>query len=168
MTVHHVDNDPNPQPVRQDMRVGPLLRRSTAPLALVALGLLGLAGAQAAEPAAPEASPALPAASTAPPAAEERDAKLASEAPPPPAPPSPAVLALGRHLARDCASCHRIDGVETGIPGFIGWPAERLAAALDAYRTGGRRNPVMGSVARTLSPAQVEALGAYYASLGKR
>ncbi|MDX2204972.1 MAG: hypothetical protein NW223_19640 [Hyphomicrobiaceae bacterium] len=86
----------------------------------------------------------------------------ASARPAAPPPPSPQVLALGRRLARGCTSCHRIDGVERGIPRIS---ADRLAAALEAYRTGARDNPVMGSVARTLPPDAVAALAAYYASL---
>ncbi|RTL72647.1 MAG: hypothetical protein EKK41_03675 [Hyphomicrobiales bacterium] len=144
----------------------PLFKPRTVALSVAAVLLLTLGAASAAEPAADDTSPSQP-------PAGERETKLTAEpAPPPPAllppapaAPSPAVVARGRHLSRDCTSCHRIDGVENGIPGITGWSAERLAAALDGYRTGARRNPVMGSVARTLSADEVEALGAYYASL---
>lgn len=79
--------------------------------------------------------------------------------------PDPRLLELGRHLARDCSSCHRLDGVERGIPRIAGVPAERLRAALEAYRTEPGHNPVMASVAVTLSPDEITALAAYYASL---
>lgn len=161
MTVHDADDDLHAYPQRQDSPVPRPLKRPMALLAVVAALPLALQGALAAEPAAQEPSASQP-------QAAERATALTPEPPAAAPPPSPAVLALGRHLALDCASCHRLDGVENGIPSINGWTSERLAAVLEAYRSGERRNPVMGSVARTLSPEQVEALGAYTARLGKR
>ena len=57
----------------------------------------------------------------------------------------------GRHLARECAGCHRIDGVDNGIPPIIGWDADQFARTLAFYRTGERTNPVMVSVAKSLT-----------------
>ena len=71
----------------------------------------------------------------------------------------------GRHLAQECTGCHRIDGVDNGIPSIVGWDAEQFARTLAFYRTGDRTNPVMVSVARSLDPDQVRALAAYYAAL---
>jgi cytochrome c len=105
------------------------------------------AGPDAAEPTRDEA--ATPSAAT-----TEVSAKPADNVQP--VPPDARILALGRHLARDCSSCHRADGVERGIPKITGLSAQQFTAALDAYRNGGRSNPVMGSVAKTL---------AYYAGL---
>jgi len=73
----------------------------------------------------------------------------------------------GRHLAQECTSCHRVDGVDNGIPSIVGWEVERLARTLEFYRTGERSNPVMVSVAKSLDADQVRALAAYYASLPK-
>ena len=73
----------------------------------------------------------------------------------------------GRHLAQECASCHRIDGADNGIPSINGWDADQFAKTLEFYRTGERSNPVMVSVAKSLDPDQVRALAAYYASLPK-
>lgn len=73
----------------------------------------------------------------------------------------------GRHLAQECTGCHRIDGVDNGIPSILGWEADLFAKTLEFYRTGGRTNPVMVSVAQSLDQDQVRALAAYYASLPK-
>jgi cytochrome c553 len=73
----------------------------------------------------------------------------------------------GRHLAQECSGCHRVDGVDNGIPGILGWDRERFAATLEFYRNGQRTNPVMVSVAKSLDEAQVRALASYYASLPK-
>ena len=73
----------------------------------------------------------------------------------------------GRHLASECTACHRIDGVDNGIPSITGWSAADFAATLEYYRTGARPNQVMVSVAQSLDAAQIEALAAYYGSLPK-
>ena len=77
-------------------------------------------------------------------------------------------LALGRHLARDCSSCHRLDGVNNGIPSIIGWSPDRFIATLNFYRDGSRQNAAMVSVTKSLSEEEVRALAAYYASLARR
>ena len=71
----------------------------------------------------------------------------------------------GRHLAQECTGCHRIDGLDNGIPSILGWDADLFARTLEFYRTGERANPVMMSVAQSLDADQVRALAAYYASL---
>lgn len=73
----------------------------------------------------------------------------------------------GRHLAQECTGCHRIDGVDNGIPSIIGWEAERFVATLKFYQSGARTNPVMVSVAQSLDEEQLRALAAYYGSLPK-
>ncbi|NJO22136.1 MAG: hypothetical protein HC868_03335 [Sphingomonadales bacterium] len=35
------------------------------------------------------------------------------------------LMAYGRHLARECTSCHRIDGIDNGIPSIVGLPPDR-------------------------------------------
>ena len=77
-------------------------------------------------------------------------------------------ISYGHHLARECTACHRLDGVDNGIPAIVGWDAERFTATLEFYRTGVRANPVMVSVARSLDPEQIRALAAYYAAQPKR
>jgi cytochrome c553 len=73
----------------------------------------------------------------------------------------------GRHLAQECAACHRMDGIDAGIPPINGWEVERFIATLGAYQTGERSNPAMGSVARSLDADQVRALATYFAALPK-
>ena len=75
--------------------------------------------------------------------------------------------AYGRHLARECTSCHRIDGVDNGIPSIIGWPRDSFVATVKFYRDGARKNPVMVSVASSLSDEQLQALAAFFASVPK-
>jgi cytochrome c len=76
-------------------------------------------------------------------------------------------MALGRHLSRECSACHRLDGVDNGIPSITGWPSEDFVATIDFYRTGARNNPAMVSVAQSLSDEEIAALAAYYAALPK-
>ena len=73
----------------------------------------------------------------------------------------------GRHLAQECTGCHRIDGVDNGIPSIVAWEAQRFIATLKFYQTGARANPVMVSVAKSLDEDQLNALAAYYGSLPK-
>ena len=75
--------------------------------------------------------------------------------------------AYGRHLARECTGCHRIDGVDNGIPSIIGWQADVFVATMKFYQAGARTNPVMVSVANSLDEGQLNALATYFASLPK-
>ena len=76
-------------------------------------------------------------------------------------------IAYGRHLASECAACHRIDGTGNGIPSITGWRTADFAATMDFYRTGARPNQVMMSVVQSLDESQITALAAYYGSLPK-
>ncbi len=76
-------------------------------------------------------------------------------------------IAYGRHLSGECSACHRIDGVDNGIPSITGRDPEEFTDTLEFYRNGARNNPAMVSVAQSLDEAQIEALAAYYASLPK-
>lgn len=69
-----------------------------------------------------------------------------------------------------CDSCHGPFGlgVGTAFPRLAGQPASYLAAQLDAWRQGTRNNDplhLMRNIARQLTPAQITAVAAYYASL---
>jgi cytochrome c553 len=75
-------------------------------------------------------------------------------------------LALGRHLAQECTSCHASHGGSKAIPSLAGRDAVLLVQALNAYRSGERTNPVMVSVAQSLDDEQIRALALYFASLG--
>jgi cytochrome c553 len=75
--------------------------------------------------------------------------------------------AYGQHLARECTSCHRLDGIDNGIPSIIGLAPDQFIATMKFYREGTRVNPVMVSVASSLSDEQLEALAAFFASVPK-
>jgi len=45
-------------------------------------------------------------------------------------------LSLGRHLAQECTSCHRVDGVDNGIPSINGRDANQFVATLRSYLDG--------------------------------
>jgi cytochrome c553 len=77
------------------------------------------------------------------------------------------LLRLGAHLASECASCHGTAAASGAIPPLAGKPADEVKAALLAFRSGERSNPVMVSVARSLDDEQIAALAAYFASLRK-
>ncbi len=83
--------------------------------------------------------------------------------------------ALGKAKAANCAACHSAGGLYgPGAPGVSGiptWPnlagqnAEYLVNTLKSYQDGSRTHPVMTSVAKTLSDADIDHLSAYYASM---
>lgn len=78
------------------------------------------------------------------------------------------LMSYGKHLAGECSSCHRIDGVDNGIPSITGWPVADFKATINFYRDGARTNPAMVSVAKSLDDEQLKALATYYGSLPKR
>lgn len=92
---------------------------------------------------------------------------LMAQASPPGTQDAAKLTAYGRHLANECTSCHRIDGLDSGIPSIIGWPSEMFVATMKFYRDGTRTNPVMVSVAGSLNDRQVEALAAFFGALPK-
>jgi cytochrome c len=78
--------------------------------------------------------------------------------------PAPAAdVAYGEYLAAECAACHRPEGTSSAVPSLHRLSYDRLVAALKEYRDGGRANPAMQSVARSLGDAEIEALAAYLA-----
>ena len=75
--------------------------------------------------------------------------------------------AYGKHLAAECTACHRLDGVDVGIPSIVGLPSTDFIRVLKAFQSGQRTNPAMASVAQSLDEEQMEALAAYFGSLPK-
>jgi cytochrome c553 len=75
--------------------------------------------------------------------------------------------AYGHHLAAECTSCHRIDGVDNGIPSITGWPVAEFIETMKYYKDGMRPNQAMRSVASSLDDAQFTALAAFFSSLPK-
>lgn len=87
-----------------------------------------------------------------------------------------ALLATGSALAADdaaieqkaktiCAACHGPDGnTPTGpdFPRIGGQYYDYLLHSLKAYKSGTRKNPIMGAQAQTLSEEEMEGLAAYF------
>ena len=69
--------------------------------------------------------------------------------------------------AQICAACHGPNGiaVSPNWPTLAGQHEDYLVAALHKYRDGGRKNPVMGPIAATLSDADIKLLAHYFAGL---
>lgn len=67
-----------------------------------------------------------------------------------------------------CASCHGADGGgndASGFPRLAGLNAAYLEKQLLSYRDGSNKNPVMASMATSLSPGELKEVAAYYAGL---
>ena len=68
--------------------------------------------------------------------------------------------------AQTCIACHGNDGI--GIlpeyPNLAGQHEDDLETALKAYRSGQRKNPVMGGMAQNLKDAEIRELAHYYSS----
>ena len=73
--------------------------------------------------------------------------------------------AYGEHLSRECATCHRLDGTDNGIPSIVAWDSDQFVTTMKFYQQGLRDNLAMMSVAKSLDEEQLQALAAYFASL---
>jgi len=68
-----------------------------------------------------------------------------------------------------CVTCHGAKGegnAAAGFPRLAGLAAAYLAGQLENLADGKRQNPVMGPIAKQLTPAERKAVAAYYGSLG--
>ncbi|WP_425087363.1 c-type cytochrome [Stappia sp.] len=85
----------------------------------------------------------------------------------------PHILALegdpdyGEYLSSECVTCHQADGEDKGIPSITGWPGDRFVTVMHAYKTKSRDNPVMQSIAASLSDEEIAALAAYFSKAGQ-
>jgi cytochrome c553 len=118
----------------------------TAFFALSVACVTGMAHSQPAKPPAAQAQPADPAAG----GATKIEAKVAM-----------------------CMGCHNIRGYQASfpevykVPMIAGQSARYIAAALTAYKNGDRKHPTMRGIATSLSEQDINAIAAYYESLGK-
>ena len=67
-----------------------------------------------------------------------------------------------------CARCHGFDGASDGsgaFPALVGQPAHYLANQLKHFASGERQNAMMESIAKGLTPAEMESVAEYYASV---
>jgi cytochrome c553 len=72
--------------------------------------------------------------------------------------------------ALPCAACHGADGAgnpATGAPALAGLPAGVITAALAKMAAGQGGTALMQSIARSLSPAEAQAVAGYFAGLRK-
>jgi cytochrome c553 len=73
----------------------------------------------------------------------------------------------GRARAQLCQACHGIDGLSKApdAPNLAGQTAAYVAAQLQAFKSGARKNEAMSLVASTLSDADIDNLAAYYSAI---
>ena len=73
----------------------------------------------------------------------------------------------GREKARQCQTCHGIDGLAKipEAPHIAGESELYLRTQLEAFRSGRRQHEIMSIVARTLSDTDIADLAAWYASI---
>jgi cytochrome c553 len=74
----------------------------------------------------------------------------------------------GAELAATCASCHRLDGLDQGIPSIISLDANKLIDMMAAFKSGKRASQIMQVVARSLSDEETATVARYLASRQKR
>ena len=77
-------------------------------------------------------------------------------------------VAAGKNKAGVCAACHGADGnktLDTTYPRLAGQYPDYLSKALHEYKSGKRKNPIMGGQAANLSEQDIADLTAYFGSL---
>ncbi len=73
----------------------------------------------------------------------------------------------GAELAATCASCHRLDGLDQGIPSIIGLDANKVIDMMAAFKSGTRASQIMQVVARSLSEEETATVARYLATRQK-
>jgi len=76
-------------------------------------------------------------------------------------------VATGRAKALMCQACHGTDGLSKvpDAPNIAGQTEGYLAAQLQAFRAGTRKNETMNVVTSTLSDADIANLAAYFSAI---
>ena len=71
-----------------------------------------------------------------------------------------------KKASEGCAACHGADGNSPApnFPTLAGQHADYLEKALNDYKSGARKNPIMAGMSAALSKQDVENLAAYYAT----
>ncbi|MGL4323376.1 MAG: c-type cytochrome [Beijerinckiaceae bacterium] len=87
-----------------------------------------------------------------------------------PAHAQPADPARVRGIIESCMPCHGADGIakDTEVPHLAGQNEEYLQKQLENFRSGRRRHKEMRYVAGELTPAEMDAIAAYFASLPRQ
>jgi cytochrome subunit of sulfide dehydrogenase len=73
----------------------------------------------------------------------------------------------GAQLAAMCAACHRLDGLDKGIPSIIGLDEKKLADMMAEFKSNKRTSQIMNVVARSLSDEEIADLAHYLATRKK-
>ena len=73
----------------------------------------------------------------------------------------------GAQLAAMCAACHRLDGLDKGIPSIIGLDEKKLAGMMAEFKSDKRKSQIMSVVARSLSNEEIAELAHYLAARQK-
>lgn len=83
-----------------------------------------------------------------------------------PAETGPAVKAPGQDKIATCVACHGQQGISAAPnwPNLAGQHRDYIEQALREYRSGERKDPVMGAQAVNLSDADIEVLAAYFSA----
>jgi len=73
----------------------------------------------------------------------------------------------GRQAARQCMTCHGLDGIarQPDAGNLAGQSAIYLRNQLEAFRSGARRHPQMNVIARDLSDREIADLAAWYSAI---
>jgi cytochrome c553 len=73
----------------------------------------------------------------------------------------------GKKLSATCAACHGSEGVSATalFPNLACQKQPYLAGALTDFQSGKRVNPVMGGIAKGLSPADIQNVAAYFSGM---
>jgi cytochrome subunit of sulfide dehydrogenase len=73
----------------------------------------------------------------------------------------------GAQLAAVCASCHRLDGRDRGIPSIIGLDEATLVADMRAFKSGERPGQIMRVMSLSLTAEDFAAVARYLAAQPK-
>ncbi|MGB8339781.1 MAG: c-type cytochrome [Burkholderiales bacterium] len=89
----------------------------------------------------------------------------ANEAAAPPAAKKPDTAKAQTIVTQVCAACHGADGnsVSAANPNIAGQHAKYITTQLGHFKSGERKNAVMSGMVATLTPEDMESLGAYFA-----
>jgi len=71
----------------------------------------------------------------------------------------------GAQLASTCASCHRLDGRDVGVPSIVGLDAATLTEAMHAFQSGARVSQIMHVMSLSLSDDEIATVSSYLATL---
>ena len=75
-----------------------------------------------------------------------------------------AELDRGAQLAASCASCHRLDGRDKGIPPIAGLDADKVIGMMQAFKLSERPSLIMHGVSLSLSADESAAVAHYLAA----